>query len=143
MLNEGKWLCDKELIERRRLPDADRAWSTRASAVARVDERRAVADFDGGAITSNAGALLLGATDWAIGLTERFAGCFEDGGAGDRVVHDLSTLLGQRVLGIALGYENLVDHVRHDPVMGVVLGRLESRHWRCAPLAGKSTLNRL
>jgi hypothetical protein len=110
-----------------------------------VDGRRVVADFDGGAITSDAGALLLGATDRAIGLIERFAACFSDGRASDRIVHDVATLVGQRVLGISLGYEDLVDHdeLRHDPVMGVVLGRLEARHGRCAPLAGKSTLNRL
>jgi hypothetical protein len=80
-----------------------------------------------------------------IGLIERFAGCFNDGLAGDRIVPDLSTLVGQRVLGIALGYEDLVDHDqrRRDPVMGWVLGRLEARHGRCAPLAGKSMLNRL
>jgi hypothetical protein len=80
-----------------------------------------------------------------IGLIERFAGCFNDGLAGDRIVPDLSTLVGQRVLGIALGYEDLVDHDqrRRDPVMAWVLGRLEARHGRCAPLAGKSMLNRL
>jgi hypothetical protein len=119
--------------------------SANAMAFAPVDGRRVVADFAGGAITSNAGALLLAATDRTIALIERFAACFTDGRASDRVVHDLSTLVGQRVLGIALGYEDLVDHdqLRHDPVMGVVLGRLEARHGRCAPLAGKSTLNRL
>jgi hypothetical protein len=59
-----------------------------------------------------------------IGLIERFAGCFKDGLAGDRIVPDLSTLVGQRVLGIALGYEDLVDHDqrRRDPVMGWCLG---------------------
>lgn len=53
-------------------------------------------------------------------------------------------MLGQRVLGIALGYEDLVDHdqLRHDPLLGVVLGRLKALYGRCAPLAGKSTLNR-
>jgi Transposase DDE domain group 1 len=110
-----------------------------------VDGRAVVADFDGGAITSNAGGLLLGATDRAIGLVERFAACFTDGRAAERVVHEVATLVGQRVFGIALGYEDLIDHdrLRHDPVLGVVLGRLEARHGRCAPLAGKSTLNRL
>ena len=103
--------------------------SARGMGFAPVDGRRVVADFDGGAITSNAGALLLGATDRAIGLIGRFAACFTDGRAGDRVVHDVPTLVGQRVLGIALGYEDLVDHdeLRHDPVMGVVLGRLRAR----------------
>jgi hypothetical protein len=53
--------------------------------------------------------------------------------------------LGQRVFGIALGYEDLIDHdqLRHDPVMAVLGGKLEARRADCAPLAGKSTLNRL
>ena len=54
-------------------------------------------------------------------------------------------MVGQRVFGIALGYEDVNDHdeLRHDPAMAVLGGRLEARHARCAPLAGKSTLNRL
>ena len=44
-----------------------------------VQGREVVAAFDGGAITSDAGALLLGATDRAIGMMERFASCFHDG----------------------------------------------------------------
>ena len=112
---------------------------------ARLDGRAVVADFGGGVMTSDAGALLLGATDRAIGLVDRFAACFSDGRAAGRVVHDVATLVGQRVFGIALGYEDLIDHdaLRHDPVLGVVLGRLEARRAGCAPLAGKSTLNRL
>ena len=50
----------------------------------------------------------LGATDRAIGLVDRFAGCFSDGRTADRVVHDVATLVGQRVFGIALGYEDLI-----------------------------------
>ena len=112
---------------------------------ARLDSRAVVADFGGGVMTSDAGALLLGATDRAIGLVDRFATCFTDGREASRVVHDVATLVGQRVFGIALGYEDLIDHdeLRHDPALGVVLGRLEARRAGCAPLAGKSTLNRL
>ena len=112
---------------------------------ARLKGRDVVADFGGGTMTSDAGALLLGATDRAIGLVERFSDCFSDGRAADRVVHDVETLVGQRVFGIALGYEDVVDHdeLRHDPVLGAVLGRLEARRRGYAPLAGKSTLNRL
>jgi hypothetical protein len=119
--------------------------SAKPMGFARVDGRAVVADFEGGAITSNAGGLLLGATDRAVGLVERFAACFSDGRAAERVVHEVATLVGQRVFGIALGHEDLIDHdrLRHDPALGVVLGRLEARHGRCAPLAGKSTLNRL
>ena len=67
-------------------------------------ERRAVAAaFDGGRMTSDAGALLLGATDRAIGLVERFAACFADGSAAALIEHEVRTLVGQRVFGIALG----------------------------------------
>ena len=86
--------------------------SAKPMGFARVDGRAVVADFDGGEITSNAGGLLLGATDRAIGLVERFAACFTDGRAAERVVHEVATLVGQRVFGIALGYEDLIDHDR-------------------------------
>ncbi|HTD79357.1 MAG TPA: IS1380 family transposase [Chloroflexota bacterium] len=110
-----------------------------------VETRRVVAGFDGGAITSDAGALLLGATDRAIGLVRRFAGCFRDARAPERIEHDVATLVGQRVFGIALGYEDLIDHdqLRHDPALAILAGKLAARRADCAPLAGKSTLNRL
>ena len=110
-----------------------------------VEGRSVVAAFDGGAITSDAGALLLGATDRAIRLIERFAACFVDGRRQESVEHELATLVGQRVLGIALGYEDLLDHdrLRHDPMLAILAGKLEARRASCAPLAGKSTLNRL
>ena len=59
--------------------------------------------------------------------------------------HSVATLVGQRVYGIALGYEDLNDHdeLRHDPLMAVLAGKLEARREDCAPVAGKSTLNRL
>jgi len=110
-----------------------------------VEGREVVAAFDGGAISSDAGALLLGATDRAIGLLGRFAACFEDSRRQDLIEHEVVTLVSQRVFGIALGYEDLNDHdeLRHDPVMAVLVGKLEGRREDCAPLAGKSTLNRL
>src|ERR671921_412046 len=110
-----------------------------------VENRRVVAGFDGGAITSNAGALLLGATDRAIGLVRRFAACFRDARAPERIEHEVATLVGQRVFGIALGHEDLVDHdqLRHDPALAILAAKLEARRPGCAPLAGKSTLNRL
>ena len=112
---------------------------------ARVEGRAVVAAFDGGKITSDAGALLLGATDRAIRLVDRFAGCFADSRTPELVEHEVPTLVGQRVFGIALGYEDLVDHdeLRHDPVMAALAGKLAARRSDCAPLAGKSTLNRL
>jgi Transposase DDE domain group 1 len=110
-----------------------------------VEGREVVAAFDGGAITSDAGALLLGATDRAIRMMDRFASCFHDERRQDLIEHEIVTLVGQRVFGIALGYEDLNDHdeLRHDPVMAVLAGKLAARREDCAPVAGKSTLNRL
>jgi hypothetical protein len=110
-----------------------------------VEGRQVVAGFDGGAITSDAGALLLGATDAAIRLTERFAACFTDRRVPELVEHSVRTLVMQRIVGIALGYEDLADHdeLRHDPVLAVLAGKLAARRSDCAALAGKSTLNRL
>jgi hypothetical protein len=75
-----------------------------------VERRSVVASFNGGAITSDAGALLLGATDRAIGLVECFAACFQDARSPDLIEHKLPALISQRVFGTALGYEDLVDH---------------------------------
>ncbi len=110
-----------------------------------VAGRTVVAAFDGGAMTSDAGALLLGATDRVLGLTRRLAACFKDSRDPAYTEHTLETLLMQRVVGIALGYEDLNDHdqLRHDPVLAVLAGKLEAGRSGCAPLAGKSTLNRL
>ncbi len=110
-----------------------------------VEGRQVVAGFDGGAISSDAGALLLGATDRAIGMMGRFASCFHDERRAEWIEHEVATLVGQRVFGIALGYEDLNDHdeLRHDPMMAVLAGKLEARREDCAPVAGKSTLNRL
>ena len=112
---------------------------------AAVEGRKVVGGFDGGAITSDAGALLLGAADRAIGLTERFAACFHDTRRPHLIEHEVVTLLRQRVFGIALGYEDLNDHdeLRRDPMMAVLAGKLAARREDCAPVAGKSTLNRL
>jgi hypothetical protein len=110
-----------------------------------VERRAVVAGFGGGRMTSDAGALLLGATDRAIGLVERFADCFVDSRAPELIEHQVSTMVGQRIFGIALGYEDLIDHdqLRHDPTLAVLAGKLAARRKDCAPLAGKSTLNRL
>jgi hypothetical protein len=103
------------------------------------------AAFDAGLVTSDAGALLLGATDRAIDLVGRFASCFHDERRAHLIEHKVATLVGQRVFGIALGYEDLNDHdeLRHDPLMAVLAGKLAARREDCAPIAGKSTLNRL
>jgi hypothetical protein len=110
-----------------------------------VKGRDVVAAFDGGAITSDAGGLLLGATERALKMVDRLARCFVDRRSQAQVEHSVATLVGQRIFGIALGYEDLNDHetLRHDPLMAVLAGKLKSRRADCAAVAGKSTLNRL
>jgi len=110
-----------------------------------VERRRVVATFDGGTVSSDAGALLLGRADEAIGLIDRLAGCFSDHRKPELIEHTVRTMIGQRVFGMALGYEDLNDHeqLRHDPVFGALLGKLQAKRSDCAALAGKSTLNRL
>src|SRR6202166_3911526 len=94
-----------------------------------VEGRDVVAAFDGGAISSDAGALLLGAADRAIAMMDRFASCFHDVRCQELIEHEVVTLVGQRVFGIALGYEDLNDHdeLRHDPMMAVLAGKLAAR----------------
>src|ERR1700748_957715 len=110
-----------------------------------VEGRRVEAAFDAGLVTSDAGVLLLGATDRAIRMMDRYAACFHDERHPQWIEHEVATLVGQRVFGIALGYEDLNDHdqLRHDPMMAILAGKLEARRADCAPVAGKSTLNRL
>ena len=87
------------------------------------DGRRVVAAFDGGAVTSDAGTVLLRETDRAIGLIERVAACFTDHRDAEQVIHALPTLIGQRIVAIALGYEDVNDHD----------GLRLIRCWRCSP----------
>jgi hypothetical protein len=110
-----------------------------------VERRRVVAAFDGGTVTSDGGALLLARADAAIGLIDRLARCFGDHRLAELVEHSVRTLVGQRVLGLAAGYEDLNDHdeLRKDPLWGALLGKLAAKRRDCEALAGKSTLNRL
>jgi len=107
--------------------------------------RKVVGAFDGGAITSDAGALLLRQTSRAISLIEHVSACFTDHRRANMIEHSLETLIGQRIHAIALGYEDLNDHdeLRHDPVLTLLSDKREPRRSGCALLAGKSTLNRL
>jgi len=104
--------------------------------------RRVVARFDGGAVTSDAGALLLREADRRIGLIERLAECFDDRRDPALIRHAVREMVAQRVYGLALGYEDLNDHeqLREDPLLAVLSGKRKAGEAR---LAGKSTLNRL
>jgi hypothetical protein len=87
----------------------------------------------------------VGGADKAIKLIERVAKCFVDRRDPSLIEHSVATLVGQRIFGLTLGYEDLNDHdaLRHDPLFGVLASKLKARRADCAPVAGKSTLNRL
>jgi len=99
------------------------------------------AQFEGGTMTSDAGGLLLRETDRRLKLLPRLAQCFLDGRDPARVQHTVGEMVAQRVYGLALGYEDLNDHeqLRQDPLLKLLAGQADLE----APLAGKSTLNRL
>jgi len=104
--------------------------------------RDVVACFDGGAMTSDTGAVLLRETDRRLNLLPRLAACFDDYRQPWLVSHTVQEMVAQRVYGLALGYEDLSDHdeLREDPLLAVLSGK---PHVGEEPLAGKSTLNRL
>lgn len=114
--------------------------------------RRVQADFSGGHLSSDGGALLLREMDGSERLCEQLAACFSDFREQRFVEHQLPVMLRQRILGLALGYEDVNDHerLRLDPLLAAMCGRAdvlgEERHMeqdKGRPLAGKSTLNRL
>lgn len=105
----------------------------------RAGSRKLVGAFDGGAITSNGGVALVAGADRRLRLAERLAACFTDLRLTDAIKHTRPDLLRQRIFGLALGYEDLIDHdaLRHDPALAAVIDKPGGS------LAGKSTLNRL
>ena len=117
-----------------------------------LGRRAVIGRFDGGAISSDGGGLLLREVDKRTGISERLARCFRDYRKQERIEHPVGSMIRQRICGMALGYEDLNDHdrLRHDVVMGVLSeeeepggsGRVRKKD-QGKPIAGKSTLNRL
>jgi hypothetical protein len=107
-----------------------------------LKQREVRAQFDGGAITSDGGGLLLREVEKRTGILRQFAACFTDYRNPDLLEHPVQELVAQRVYGLALGYEDLNDHeeLRKDPLLAVLV---EKSNPGQEALAGKSTLNRL
>lgn len=111
-----------------------------------------VADFSGGHLSSDGGALLLQQVDAGLGLTRALAKCFQDHRKPELIEHSIKELLRQRLLGLALGYEDLNDHqhLRRDPLLAAAVGKADllGEARRCEEdrgfaLASPATLNRL
>lgn len=114
--------------------------------------RKVVADFNGGHLSSDGGALLLRQLDNGLGVTRGLAACFGDARNQNFVEHSIAELLAQRVHGLALGYEDLNDHsdLRRDPLLAVSAGKTDplgldrpGTRDKGRALAAPSTLNRL
>ena len=92
-----------------------------------LGKREIVADFDGGAITSDGGALLLREIEKRTAILKRFATCFTDYRDPKRLEHDVLSLVSQRVFGLALGYEDLNDHdeLSKDTMLAVAIGKTD------------------
>ena len=104
--------------------------------------RKVVAEFSGGTMSSDGGALLLRETDEKLNLVARLSQCFGDGRNQALVEHSVEQMLRQRVYALALGYEDLNDHdqLRHDPLLATLAGKADPES---DAMASKSTLNRM
>lgn len=88
-----------------------------------VERREIVAAFDGGLLSSDGGALLLAEMEVRIGMFDRLAACFVCRRDPDLIEHSVRALVAKRVLGLALGYEDLNDHdlLRLDPLLAAMV----------------------
>ena len=106
-----------------------------------LGHKKIQADFKGGHLTSDAGAVLLREVDRRIGLIDALSACIGDPRDPARITHDLRTMLAQRILAIAMGYEDGNDHhdLRNDPLLQLVTERgIDATQ----PLASPATLCR-
>src|SRR5215471_18378730 len=92
-----------------------------------LNQRKVIAKFDGGNITSDAGILLLREVERRTGLIAGLAQCFTDYRDPRWTEHTVEELLGQRLFGMSLGYEDLNDHdqLRGDPMLAVAVSKAE------------------
>jgi hypothetical protein len=83
------------------------------------------ADFAGGALSSDFGALLLRGIDRQIGLTTRLAAAVRDKRHRSYIDHPLRDLFAQRIYQIASGYAdgNDANSLRHDPLFKLSVER--------------------
>ncbi len=90
----------------------------------RLGRRVVEGRFDGGSMSSDAGVMLLGATDRKLGLMDAAARCIADPRNPLQSKHTITSMLRQRVYGLALGWEDLNDHsaLRQDVAMQTAVG---------------------
>ena len=108
-----------------------------------VDGLSVRGEFDGGALSSDFGPMILRGVDQQIGLTKRLAAAFDDKRHPSYITHDLKALFAQRIYQIACAYEdgNDANALRSDPVFKLGLDQrpLDTD----TDLASASTFSRL
>ena len=109
---------------------------------ASIGPKAVVANFAGGRLTTDAGALLLREIGQELGLFDALDRVIPDPRWLPIVVHDQKAMLAQRIVAIALGYEDLNDHqaLRRDPALQLAAGKDPDQ---ASPLASPPTLCRL
>src|SRR5690348_10027686 len=92
---------------------------------ATLGPKAVVADFQGGRLTTDSGALLLREVERRLGLFAALDRCIPDPRQPELITHDQRTMLAQRITAIALGYEDLNDHraLRTDPAVQLAVGQ--------------------
>ena len=89
-----------------------------------LKRRKVEVNFEGGEITSDGGALLVGQVDRKLGLTKSIAPLIPDKRDPSKTEHSMLSMLRQRVYAIALGHEDINDHqtFRQDAALQTAIG---------------------
>ena len=106
------------------MPNCTEETGTKKIEFGRLGRRVIEGQFDGGSMTSDAGVMLLAATDRKLGLLSAAAACMADPRNPALITHDVVDMLRQRVYGLALGWEDLNDHsaLREDVAIQTAVG---------------------
>ena len=111
--------------------------TSNSTQLSRCKRRKVTAAFEGGNVTSDGGCLLLREAEKKLGLIKEVAKRLPDTRRKSSVEHSYASILKQRVMGMALGYEDQNDHneLRNDLALQTAIGRV-------SPLASQATINR-
>jgi hypothetical protein len=107
-----------------------------------VDTLEIRAKFDGGALSSDGGVLMLREIELGLKYADMLASCLHDARDPTRTVHEQVTMIRERMFAIACGYEDCddLDELRHDPALKMACERLPDSG---PALASQPTLSRL
>jgi len=105
-------------------------------------DKKVIADFSGGTVTSDGGLLFLSTVEKRISIIKKLSGCLFDNRHQSYIDDTHREMLSQRIYQIATGYEDCNDstELRKDPVIKTICNRLP---FSDEDLASQPTLSRL